>query len=101
MYGDYRRPRSLHPTEDKGMNPRTIITLKNLTSLANVRLRAVVKPPTRKTTRYSDVTTIHHTRHLRSDDVRFQDGGIDDLSDLGGDRFLSSFSTFLRCLYVH
>ena len=41
MYGDQRRPRSLHPTEDKGINPITIITLKNLASLASVRLRAV------------------------------------------------------------
>jgi hypothetical protein len=91
MYGDYRRPRSLHPTEDKGINPRTIITLKNLASLASVRLRAVVMAPTRKTTRYSDVTTIQHTRHLRSYDVRFQDGGIGDLSELGGCVFFRLF----------
>ena len=94
MYGDQRRPRSLHPTEDKGINPITIITLKNLASLASVRLRAVLMAPTRKTTHYSDVTIIQHTRHLRSYDVRFQDGGIGDLSELGGGAFSFVFFYF-------
>ena len=47
--------------------------------------------PTWKTTRYSDVKTIQHTRHLHSYDVRFQDGGIGDLSELGGTVFFRLF----------
>ena len=53
----------------------------------------------RKEHPYCDVTTIRQTRHFRSDNVRFQDGGAVDIGKLGrGGRFLPTTPSFFQCL---
>ena len=72
------------------------ITLMKLTSLASIRLRGVVMAANPKTRHNNTVTSRKYGRRAIyvPGDVGFQDGNASDLSKLGGDLFLSSFSSF-------
>jgi len=71
------------------------VTLKKLAYLANIRLRCTVMAAIRKT-RHNNTVTSRRAIFV-SGDVRFQDGDADNLSKLGGGRFLLFSSSFYQC----